>query len=138
MKIISNFFSSILICVVFGFLYIPFILLIPWPATIWGMILFQAVIPLIAAFIACFVVNHKTFHFKNPDMKRSARRLFVRVFVIICILIAGYFLSAMHPNTYGEIRGMIISILFNYFFYFITAAFLAVFSISEYFFVDVK
>jgi len=128
---------TIFLGICFGVLYLLGIIFIPWPPIEWVLFVSWIVIPVLLAFGICFVYNRKMFHFdsKNITNKYSFCRFLYRLIGVTCVLLIGFVLGNLDLNTYGGLRGEVLSILCNFFFYIVISSFLFVFSTTEYLFV---
>lgn len=143
------FLTSVCQFILFGLIFMLYIVFIPWPPKAWVLILPYIVIPILSAFCCCYSMNRSNFHFnpQNRMSKASVYRLAVRLLSVICFLLMGYIISKKQfvpifvsnlLNIFGEHAGTLASILSNYFLYIIVAIFPTVFAFTEYLFVAVK
>ncbi len=128
-------------------MYLFYILWVPIP---WILIVSYILFPLISAYICCFLINRRNFHFnlKNKASKASVHRLISRMLSVICFLLIGYYAGKqvlLFPvfisdlfNIFGENAGTLESLLTNIFFYILVAIFPITYAFTEYLFVPAR
>lgn len=137
MKLNKMIFSTLLLGVAFGLLFLGYLALVSLLVSLfdieWDIDMVHFVLPILLPFGVCFLLNQKTFRFNRKHLsdKLSIRRLLVRLIAVAVVLIAGYIICKL--IKYGG--NVILRALCNYFFYIIIAIFLLVFSVIECLFV---
>jgi len=148
-KLLLAFLTSVCQYILFGFIFIIYMIFIPWPPIAWVLIVPYIIIPILSAFCCCFLMHRGNFHFdsQNTVSKASVYKLTARLLSVFCFLLTGYIVSKKQfvptfisnlLNNFGEHAGTFESLLTNLFFYLIVAIFPIAFALFEYLFVAAK
>ena len=143
-RLFLTFLTSICLYVIFGTIFIIYVVYIPWPPILWIVPYF--LIPIISACGYCFFIHRSIFHFdkQNITSKASIYRLIIRFLSVFCFLLIGYIVYKNHTlptflfdilRKLGEYGDSVASIIGNFNFYFLNSTFPIVFAIVEYLFV---
>lgn len=133
MKLFKIFIGTLLLGIAFGILFLCLLCLAISLGHTKHMALILMISPIPLGFGACFLVHRKTFRVNKDFLRNQAskRRFFIRLISVAAVLIAG-----LYPST--QIKGAggypIPFLLCDYVFYLLIAAFLLVFSTTEFFF----
>jgi len=149
-RLLLVFLTSVCQFILFGAIFIIYMVSIPWPPILWVLIVVPYIlIPILSVCGCCFLVHRSNFHFDSRNMvsKASAYRLAVRLLSVFCFLLIGYTASRKQVfpilvsdllRKFGEYGDIYASSLTNFFFYLLVGIFPTVFALVEYLFVVTK
>ena len=148
-RLLVTFLTSVCQYALFGVIFLVYIVCISWANIPWILIVSYTLIPILSAWICCFIIHRNNFRFDSQNMvsKASVYRLAARLLSVFCFLLIGYIVDRKHVlpifisnllNRFGEYAGIIESVLNNFFFYIIIAIFPLVYALVEYLFVSEK
>ena len=149
-KLFCSFLSSAFQFILYGPVLVVLALFIPWPRKLWViLIVLYVLIPILSAFICCFLVHRKNFHFdsQNSASKVSVHRFSARMLSVLCFILIGYIFDKRNAvpmfisnlmDIFGEYSGTFESLLKNFLFYPIVAIFPITYAIVEFLFVSTK
>lgn len=118
-RLLLAFLTSVCQYILFGPIFIIYIVFIHWPPIPWVLIVPELLIPILSACGCCFLMHRSNFHFdlRNMVSKASAYILAVRLLSVFCFLLIGYTASTNHVLRifFGEYAGTFASFLSNFF-----------------------
>lgn len=149
-KLFLAFLTSMCQYILFGPIFYIYMVFIPWPRIEWVLLAVPYIlIPLLSAFVCCFLMHRGNFHFDSRNMasKASAYRLAARLLSVFCFLFIGYIIDKNNGmpifvseflRLFGEHGGAFESALNNFLVYIVIAIFPIVYALVEYLFVASK
>ncbi len=150
-RLFLAFLTSMCQYILFGPIFYIYMVFIPWLriGELGVLAVPYILIPLLSAFVCCFLMNRGDFHFdlRNMISKASAYRLAARLLSVFCFLLIGYIIDKNNGmpivvseflRLFGEHGGAFESALNNFLVYIVIAIFPIVYALVEYLFVTSK